>query len=169
MAAGDVVTLWGSWNTLTQTNLDGLSSSATWVIIWESAEMTFTGYLDAEVKATIVVESASLSAGEIRIGMVSKHGSSAWPDVLDGTESTETISDTEIRDALFLPGHVVYTDTGASETYWLSIPSVRAYFGGRMPEKAIVWISQSTGTTLETTGDPNIVVWRGSYENVEAA
>jgi hypothetical protein len=38
-----------------------------------------------------------------------------------------------------------------------------------VPRKFVIFITQSTTTTLETTGDPNQVYVRGYYETVAAS
>lgn len=139
---------------LTVTNLAGLASSATWVGVWESAliDNTTNKYLDYLISGKITVESSGLAAGEIRVGIVAMMDDSNWPDVFDGTESTETITDTEIRDAIVKIGAAVVTDTTASRVYPFGPFSVAQLFGGVCPAKFVVVIAQSTGTTLETSG-----------------
>ena len=147
----------------TVTNLAGLASSATWVAGWESGliDNTTNLYLDYRVTAKITVESAGLAAGEVRMYFVGMLDDSTWPDVFDGTESAETITDTEIRDAICLLGAMTITDTTASRVYYLDCPSVAAVFGGNLPAKFVIFITQSTGTTLETTGQQ--VTVKGFY------
>lgn len=168
MAAGDVKKVYAASSNLTVTNLNGLSSSATHVAGWESAVIDNTSnlYLDYRVTAKITVESASLSDGQIRLHLVGLLDDSTHPDVFDGTESAETVTDTEIRDAICRLAAVTATDTTASRVYYLEVPSVAAVFGGNMPSKFTIFITQSTGTTLETSG--NQVTIKGSYENVAA-
>lgn len=168
MAAGDIKTSYGASSALTQTNLDGLASSSTHLGGWESGAIDNTSnlYLDYRIAAKIQAESAGLAAGEIRIYLVGPLDDSTWPDVFDGTESAETVTDTEIRDAICRVGAVTATDTTASRTYYLDVPSVRAVFNGNLPKKFVVFITQSTGAALETTGDPNQVYITGSYETV---
>lgn len=147
----------------TVTALNGLAASATWVAGWESGAIDNTTnlYLDYRITAKITVESAGLAAGEIRMYLVGMLDDSTWPDVFDGTESAETVTDTEIRDAICKIAAVTTTDTTASRAYYLDCPSVAAVFGGNMPAKFVIFITQSTGTTLETTG--NQVTIKGSY------
>jgi hypothetical protein len=166
MATGDIKRVYASSSNLTVTNLAGLSSSATWVAGWESDAIDNTSnlYQDYSIDAKITVESSGLSAGEIRLYLVKMLDDSTWPDVFDGTESTETVTDTEIRDAICLPGAMTVTDTTASRVYYLTVPSVAAVFGGNLPHKFVVFITQSTGTTLETSGQQ--VTVKGSYFNV---
>lgn len=168
MATGDIKIQYASATAFTQTNLDGLASSATWVAGWESNEVdnTTNKYSDYLISGTLTVESAGLSAGEIRVYIVGLSGSGSYPDVFDGTESAETVTDTEVRDSICRLGAVITTDTTASRAYPFAPFSVAALFGGVCPSKFVVFISQSTGTTLETTGDPNQVYYQGIYYNV---
>lgn len=167
--AGDVKIAYGASSALTQTNLDGLSSSSTHVAGWESGAVDNSSnkYVDYIINAKIQVESAGLGTGEIRLYLVAELDDSTWPDVFDGTESAETVTDTEVRDAVCRLAAVTATDTTASRTYYLNVPSVAAVFGGTCPRKFVVFITQSTGTTLETTGDPNQVYVKGVYYTVE--
>ena len=168
MAAGDVTQKYAASSALTQTSLDGLASSATHVAGWESSAIdnSTNGYLDYRITAKIQVESAGLAAGEIRMYLVGELEDASWPDVFDGTESAETVTDTEIRDAICSLAALTTTDTTASRTYYLECPSVRTVFGGLVPRKFVVFITQSTGAALETTGDHNQVYVKGAYENV---
>lgn len=150
----------------TVTNLAGLASSATWVGVWESGAIDNTSnlYLDYLISGKITVESAGLAAGEIRVGIVGMLDDSNWPDVFDGTESAETITDTEIRDAIVKIGASIVTDTTASRVYPFGPFSVAQLFGGICPAKFVIVIAQSTGTTLETSGQQ--VTIKGAYLTV---
>lgn len=167
-AAGDIKKAYGASSALTQTNLDGLAASATWVAGWESEAIDNSTnlYTDYSINAKIQVESTGLAAGEIRMYLVAELEDASWPDVFDGTESAETVTDTEIRDAICRMAAFTVTDTTASRVYYLNCPSVAAVFDGNCPRKFVVFITQSTGTTLETTGDPNQVYVKGSYRTV---
>ncbi len=166
MAAGDIKRAYVASSNLTVTNLAGLAASSTWVAGWESDAIDNTSnlYDDYRVTAKITVESSGLSAGEIRLYLVGMLDDSTWPDVFDGTESAETITDTEIRDAICRLGAMSATDTTASRVYYLECPSIAAVFGGNLPSKFLVFITQSTGTTLETSGQQ--VTVKGSYFTV---
>lgn len=168
MAAGDVKLAYGSSSNLTVTNLNGLAASSTHVAGWESdaIDNTTNLYEDYRITAKITVESASVTAGEIRIYLVAPLDDSTWPDVFDGTESAETVTDTEVRDAVCKLGAVTVNDTTASRVYYLEVPSVAAVFGGNLPKKFVIFITQATGTTLETSGNQVTVV--GSYHNIAA-
>ena len=168
MAAGDIKLAYGASSALTQTNLDGISSSSTWVAGWESAAIDNSSnlYTDYIINAVLQAESSGLSNGEIRMYLVAEMDDSTWPDVFDGTESTETVTDVNVRDAICRLAASTATDTTASQFYYLQCPSVASVFGGTVPRKFVVFITQSTGTALETTGDPNQVYVKGVYSTV---
>ena len=165
MAAGDIKKAYAASVALTVTNLHSLATSATWVAGWESAEIdnTVNLYLDYAVEALIRVGAAP-TAGEIRMYLVKERLDATWPDVFDGTESAETITDTEIRDAIARPAAATVTDATASRDYFLTCPSVAAVFGGNMPRKFSVFITHSTVQALAAT--TNAVAVTGSYETV---
>jgi hypothetical protein len=169
MAAGDVKKVHVASSNLSVTSLDGLAASATHVAGWESPLVDHSSdkVLDDSIRVKVTVESAGLSAGQIRVYLVGMLDDSTWPDVFDGTQSVETVTSVDIRDAICLLGAVTVTDTTASRVYYLHVPSVAAVFNGNMPEKYVIFITQSTGTTLETSG--NQVTLKSSYENVAAS
>lgn len=164
--AGDVKLAYAASSNLAVTNLNSLASSSTWVAGWESGAIDNTSnlYLDYRVTAKITVAAASLSAGEIRMYLVGMLDDSTWPDVFDGTESTETVTDTEMRDAICRLAAVTATDTTNSDVYYLDCPSVAAVFGGNLPAKFVVFITHSTGQNLAASG--NQVTIKGSYATV---
>ena len=164
--AGDVKLAYAASSNLTVTNLNSLASSATHVAGWESGAIDNTTnlYTDYRVSVKITVAAASLSAGEIRVWLVAPLDDSTWPDVFDGTESAETVTDTEVRDAICRIGAVSATDTTNSRVYYLDVPSVANAFGGHLPKKFVIFITQSTGQTLAASG--NQVTITGSYLTV---
>lgn len=148
---------------LTQTNLDGISSSSTLVAGWTSGTIDNTSneYEDYLISATFQAESTGLSAGEIRVyAYAVLDDTPTWPDVFsagtEGTEGTATIHDSEIRDGAFVLLWSVTTDTGASDKYSMPPTSIAQAFGS-VPRMFALFVTQSTGNTLETTGDPNQV------------
>ncbi len=168
-AAGDVKLAYAASSNLTVTNLNSLASSSTWVAGWESGAIDNTSnlYEDYRLTAKITVASSGLSAGEIRMYVVGPLDDSTWPDVFDGTESTETITDTEMRDAICRLAAATATDTTNSDVYYLDCPSVAAVFNGHLPKKFVVFITHSTGNALAASG--NQVTVTGLYHTVAAA
>jgi hypothetical protein len=170
MAVGDCKIAYGASTAFTVTNLQGLASDTNHLGCWESNAVDNTSnlYTDYLIAGKIQVESSGLAAGEIRVYIVAVMEDSTWPDVFDGTESTETMTDTEIRDGYAKLGAVLVTDTGASDVYYFGPFSVASLFGGVCPSKFVVVITQSTGQPTETTGSPNAVYYKGIYYTVAA-
>lgn len=145
----------------TQTNLDGIATSSSLIAGWTSASVT-TAADDYLLSATFQLESAGLSAGEIRVYVYTVlDDAPTWPDLFsagtEGTEGTATVHDTEIRDAGMVLVWSAVTDTGASDKYPMPQTALAQFFGGVMPEIWAVFVTQSSGAALETTGDPNQV------------
>ena len=154
---------YGTPAAFTQTNLDGVASSATWVSGWTSGSVSNTSELaeDYLVSGQFVAESSGLSAGEIRVyAYAAFDATPTWPDLFssgtEGTEGTATLHDTNTRDYSLVLLWSTATDTTASQPYPMPPRSIRAAFGSVPPYWAL-FVAQSTGTTLETTGDPNVV------------
>jgi hypothetical protein len=150
---------------LTVTNLHSVASSATHVAGWESAEVdnSTNKYLDYLISGKLVLGN-SATAGEIQVYIVAKIDDSEWPDVIDGTESTETWTTTTIRDAGAVLAFSCATraDPGTDDTYPIRPFSVASLFGGVCPEKFVVFIAHSTGVNLAAAG--NEVHVKGIYE-----
>lgn len=164
----DVKTAYAASSNLTVTNLAGLASSSTHVTGWESdaIDNTSNKYLDYLISAKITVESSGLAAGQIRVWVVPMLDDSTWPGGFDGTESAETtpLDDEGGTSAGAAVGAVVVTDTTASQVYYVKPFSVAQLFGGVCPAKFVIFITQSTGTTLETSGQQ--VTIKGVYATV---
>jgi hypothetical protein len=157
MATGDVVGRYPASANLTVTNLAGIASSATWVAGWTSGTIDFTSVLDlqAQIAAKFTVESSGLSAGQIRVYLYTMLDDSNWPDIFsagtEGTEGTATLHDTEIRDSALYFLWATETDTTASRVYSMPFVDILARLGF-LPAKCALFVTQSTGTTLETSG-----------------
>ncbi len=162
----DVKLAYAASGNQTVTALDGLAASSTHVAGWEGPiiDNSTNKYTDYRVTLKVTTESAGQAAGEIRLSFVGMLDDSTWPDVFDGTAGAETVTDTEIRDAICRVGAATVTDATASRVYYLEVPSLAAVFNGNLPEKCVPFITQSTGTTLETTG--NQLTIKGSYATV---
>jgi hypothetical protein len=166
---GDVKLQYAASSNLTVTNLNSMASSSTFLGGWESAAVdnTTNKYTDYRITAKITVASSSLSAGEIRMYLVGMLDDSTWPDVFDGTESAETVTDSEMRDSICMRAAATATDTTNSDVYYLDCPSAAAVFGGNLPAKFVIFITQNTGQALASSG--NQVTVKGSYANVAAS
>ena len=142
----DIKRAYASSSALTITALSALASSQTWVAGWESGAIDNTTnlYEDYRVTAKLTTAASNNQAGEIRLYLVGPVDDTTWPDVFDGSESPETVTDTEIRDAICLLGAMTITDNTASDVYYLDCPSVAQVFGGNLPKKFVIFITLNT-------------------------
>lgn len=162
--AGDVKMAYGASSAITVTNLQSLASSATWLAGWEGPVDNSTSlFPDYIINAAITVAAAGLTAGQIRMYVVAELDDSTWPDVFDGTEGTETVTDTEIRDSICKLIASTDTDTTASRVYPLMCSSLRQVLGN-IPRKFVIFITHNTGAALASSG--NAVYVKGVYSTV---
>lgn len=170
MASGDVKEVYAASANQTITNLASLASSQTYIAGWESGLIDNTAnlYDDYRVTAMLQVAAANNQAGALFLYIVAMLDDATWPDVFDGTESTETLTSVEIRDAICKLGAASAVTNTASRVYYLDCPSVAALFGGNLPAKFLIFITGNATTTttagLAATG--NQVTIKGSYFNV---
>lgn len=167
----DIKRAYAASSNLTVTSLDSLAASSTLLGGWESdaIDNTTNLYDDYRLTAKITTNSTNLQSGEIRMYVVAMLDDSTWPDVFDGTQSTETITDAEIRDGFCKLAKVVATDAGASDVYYLDCPSVAALYNGNLPHKFVVFITHTAHTTTNAiAASGNQVTVKGSYHTASA-
>ena len=165
MAAGDVKIAYAASANLVVTNLASLAASATWVAGWESALVDNTSnlYLDYLLSGKITVGNGP-TAGQIRVYVIAMLDDSNWPDVLDGTESAETISSVMTRDNICKLGAVISADATVDAVYHFGPFSVANLFGGKCPAKFVVFITHSLVQALAAAGQQ--VTQKGVYDTV---
>lgn len=172
MASGDVLLKYGASSSITVTNLHSLAAAAAWNTGWESGAIdnTTNGYSDYRISLHLVTHASNRQAGEIRVYLIGPIDDSTWPDVFDGTESTETITDTEELDACAVLARTLTVDNTASAVYDIQIPSVAACFGGNVPKKFVIFVTgnAATSTNAQFAASGSTVNVTGSYYNVAA-
>src|SRR5574343_443381 len=172
MAAGDVKQAWAAASNLTVTNLASLAASATWVAGWESAviDNTSNKYLDYLVTCSLTTASANRQAGEVRVYVVAMLDDTTYFDAFDGTESTETLTGTVIRDGVCKLGAVMVCTNANAEVLGCTF-AVAPLFGGKVPPKFTLFITgtAATSTNAQLAASGNQVTIRGYYETVAAS
>lgn len=168
--SGDVKVAYASSSDQTVTNLHSLASSQTWVTGWESGAIDNTTnlYLDYRISAKLTMAASNNQAGSIFLFLVGMLDDSTWPDVFDGTESTESPTSAEIRDAVCKLGASTVVTNTANRVYYLDCPSVAAVFGGNLPKKFVIFITgnATTTTTAQLAASGNQVTIVGMYNTV---
>lgn len=141
-----------SSNTTITMDLANLGTSTTWVAGRESNQIDNTSnkYIDALVSGKVSVGTTPTANTTINVYVWGADTSLATTaiDVLDGTDSAETLTNVGIRDALKL-GAIVAVPANTSDVQYEVLPfSVAALFGGHMPKFWGLFVAHNTGVAL---------------------
>lgn len=135
-------------------DVSSLASDTNLLAGYESATIdnTTDGYDDYLISGSVTVASSGLTTARlIEVHAVAWDGN-AWPDVFDGTTGAETVTSEEIKNSLCRPIAIMSTTNTASRVYHFSGASVRQAFGGTVPSKFVLFVTQSTGASLASSG-----------------
>ncbi len=145
-----------SSNTAITMDLANLASSSTFLAGRESSQIdnTTNKYMDALVSGQISVGTTPTANTQIVVyvwGAETSLGTTAL-DVLDGTDSAETLTNTGILANLRV-GAVLPVLATTSDIAYLVLPfSVAARFGGVLPKFWGLFVAHNTGVNLRNTG-----------------
>lgn len=144
-----------SSNTTITMNLINLGTSSTFLAGRESSEIDNTSneYMDCTVSGTVSVGTTPTANTVIAVYVWGADTSLATTplDVLDGTDSAETLTNTGILNALRL-GATVAVPANTSDVQYIVLPfSVASLFGGVMPKFWGLFVSHNTGVNLRNT------------------
>lgn len=124
-------------------------------------------YLDYLLGGKITTGTSPTTAKEIRVYVYgSVNDTPTFPDVIDGTDSAETMTSTDIRDAGLKLAAIMSTDATSNRTYWFAPVSVAALFGGTLPDQWGVWITHDTAVNLNSTGSNHAISIQPVFETV---
>lgn len=143
-----------SANTAITMDLSALGSSATFVAGRESTQIDNTSnkFVDALVSGSVSVGTTPTANTSILVYVYGSDTSLATTaiDVLDGTDSAETLTNTGILNALRLGAAINVPVTTTDVQYFVLPFSVAALFGGVVPKFWGLFVSQNTGAALRT-------------------
>lgn len=161
-----VKTEYGSSSAVTIT-LASLASSSTLVAGRESTAIdnSTNKYLDF-LLAGFVTTGTSPTAGTIEIDVVGCQDDTTWPDVFDGTDSNETITSSDIKNAICRYAASMVTDATSNRAYPFGPVSVASLFGGSLPKKWVVFCAHSTVASLNATGTNHSILITPVYATV---
>jgi len=81
-----------------------------------------------------------------------------YPDVLDGTDSDETMTSAGIRDSSLILVSSMPTDDTSDRAYWFAPVSIAAAVGsGTCPQRWGVFVVHDTGVALNSTGGNHVL------------
>jgi hypothetical protein len=146
-----------SSNTTITMDLASLATSSTFVAGRESTQIDNTSnkYIDCLVSGFVSVGTTPTANTTIAIYVWGADTSLATTplDVLDGTDSAETLTNTGILNALRL-GASVAVPAATSDVQYIVLPfSVATLFGGVMPKYWGLYVAHNTGVNLRATNN----------------
>jgi hypothetical protein len=132
--------------------LAALATSSTLLVGRESAPIdnSVNLYLDYLLAGRITT-GTSPTAGSIEVHVVGMVDDTLWPDVFDGTESAETVTNADIKNAVCRPAAAIVTGTTSNQAYDFGPVSVASLFGGTCPRKFACFVTHSSGVNLNAT------------------
>jgi len=143
-----------SSNTAITMDLSALASSATFVAGRESSQVdnTTNKYVDVLVSGSVSVGTTPTANTSILVYVYGAETSLATTaiDVLDGTDSAETLTNTGILNALRL-GAAINVPAATTDVQYFVLPfSVAALFGGVVPKFWGLFVAHNTAVNLRS-------------------
>lgn len=137
--------------------VESTASSSTFVAGRESSQIdnTTNKFVDYIFQGKVRVGTTPTSGTFIKIYVWGSDTSLATTalDVLDGTDSTETITSAGVRDGMLHEIESIYVDATTSDRdYPIKARGLAQYFGGVMPEFHGLFLAHNTGVNLNATG-----------------
>lgn len=136
-------------------DLANLATSSSFVAGRESSEIdnTTNKYMDALVKGSVSVGTTPTANTTIAVYLWGSFVSLATTaiDVLDGTDSAETLTNTGVLGTLRLAAPVAVLVATSDIAYPILPFSVAAKFGGVMPQFWGLYVAHNTGVNLRNT------------------
>lgn len=127
---------------------------------------TTTLGLDYLVSGKVTAGTSPTAARQIEVWAVGSWDGTTWPDVFDGTESAETITSSDIKNATCRLLSVMATGSTSNVTYHFGPVSVASAFGGVVPPKFVVFVVHNTGVNLNSTAGNHQIRLQPTYETV---
>ena len=165
--ASDILTKYSSQETITAA-VASLASDTNLLAGLESSiiDNSSTGYDDRLLSGKITTGTSPTASRQIEVWAIGWDGS-GWPDVFDGTTSNETITSSDIKNAICKPVAIMSTNSTSDRTYWFTGVSLRQAFGGTMPEKCVLFIVHNTGAALNATAGNHAFYATGVYPQAQ--
>lgn len=124
------------------------------------------GFDDILLSGKSTTGTSPTASRQIEVWAVAWDGAN-WPDVFDGTTSAETITSSDIKNAICKPVAILATNNTSDRTYHYSGVSARAVFGGELPSKFVLFQVHNTGANLNATAGNHEHSYVGVYNQVQ--
>ena len=124
------------------------------------------GFDDILLSGKITTGTSPTASRQIEVWAVAWDGAN-WPDVFDGTSSAETITSSDIKNAICKPVAILATNNTSDRTYHFTGASLREAFRGELPSKVVLFIAHNTGVNLNATAGNHEFSYVGVYPQVQ--
>lgn len=150
--------------------LASLGTSSTRVFGRESTAVDnrTTRYFDALVSGKITTGTTPTVNKQIDIWVYAEHDDvPTYPDVLDGTDSDETLTSAEVRNSALYLAHTIVVTATSDVVYWVKPFSVAKLLGEMPGGRWGLFITHDTAVNLNSTGGNHEWKFKGRhYESV---
>jgi hypothetical protein len=123
-------------------------------------------YLDYLVSGKITTGTSPTTARSIQVFAVGSWDGTTWPDVFDGTDSTETITSANHKNSICRFIAEMATDATSDRVYHFGPVSLASAFGGVMPVKVVFFVVHNTAVNLNSTSGNHQIRIQPYYETV---
>lgn len=131
-----------------------------------SIDNTTNLYLDVLVSGKITTGTTPTTAKSIEVWAVGSWDGTNWPDVLDGTESAETITSADIKASVCRFVAAMATSATSNVAYHFGPVSLAAAFGGVLPPKIVLFVTHSTAVALNATAANHQIRLQPVYQTI---
>jgi hypothetical protein len=142
-----------------------LASSSSFVAGQESTivDNSSNKYVDALLSGKIRVGTTPTVNTQILVYVFAQlDDTPTYPDVMDGTDSAETITTAGVGQGFLKLAAVLNVDATTSDRdYPFGPVSVAQLFGGVMPQRWGVFVTHNTGVALNSTGGNHFIKYQG--------
>src|SRR5262245_26938863 len=150
--------------------LGGLATSSSLLFGAESNGLSNASnkYLDELVAGFIPVGQSPTASTQIEVHAVGAlNDTPMYPDVFDGTASTETITSAGIKQAICRPIAVILVDATTSERVYPFAPTgIRQLFGDGLPPAHVIFVTHSTAVNLASGSPTSAIIHTPIYATV---
>lgn len=131
-----------------------------------AVDNTINKYLDYLISGKITTGTSPTTARSIQVWAVGSWDGTSWPDVFDGTDSAETITSANHKNAVCRFIADLATDSTSDRAYHFGPVSIASVFGGICPPKFVIFVTQNTGVNFNSTAGNHQIRIQPVYETV---
>jgi hypothetical protein len=118
------------------------------------------------VSGKVSTGTSPTTARSIQVWAVGSWDGTNWPDVFDGTNSAETITSANHKNAICRFVAEMATDSTSDRTYHFGPVLMSSVFGGDIPPKFVLFITQNSGVALNATAANHQIRVQPVYDTV---